>query len=213
MDINMRCEKPEDYRKVEEATREAFWNLYFPGCNEHVSIHKLRQSDDFIPELTCVLEADGEIIGSIFYSHSKIVSADGLEYPVITFGPVSIIPRFHRQGLGRKLITHTIEEARKQGHRAIMILGYPYHYRPYGFTRGKKYGISLPDGKFYTGLQVLPLYEGALEGINGQAVFSDAFEVSEEETEEYDNSFSFKNKSVQVSQKEFEIACAELDED
>ena len=33
--MNIRLEKAEDYREVENLTREAFWNVYRPGCTEH----------------------------------------------------------------------------------------------------------------------------------------------------------------------------------
>ena len=42
MDIEIRLEREEEYRKVEELTREAFWNLYVPGCSEHLLAHRLR---------------------------------------------------------------------------------------------------------------------------------------------------------------------------
>jgi predicted N-acetyltransferase YhbS len=211
--ITIRNERSEDYRTVENIAREAFWNLYFPGCNEHVAIYKLRESEDFIPELTFVIEGDGEILGSIFYSHSRIVSEEGNHIPTISFGPVSILPEYHRQGLGRRLISHSIEQAKKGGHRAIVTLGYPYHYEPYGFKGGKDYGIYMPDRKFYKGLLVLPLFNGALDGISGYAEFSHSLEPSEEETEEYDKSFPFKEKKIEPSQREFEIASVELDMD
>ncbi|MGL6104957.1 GNAT family N-acetyltransferase [Romboutsia sp.] len=211
MNIKIRREEPKDYRIVEEVAREAFWNLYFPGCAEHLAIHNLRKSKDFIPELTFVIELDDKIVGSIFYSHSKVVSKDGVEHDTISFGPVCILPNLHRMGLGRQLITHSIEEAKKLGHRAILTLGYPYHYEPYGFGGGKKYNISMPDGSFLKGLLVLPLYEGALDNISGYATFSDALEISEEEIEAFDKNFTYKEKKVQESQKEFEIACSMLD--
>ncbi len=213
MNITIRNENKQDYRKVEEVAREAFWNLYFPGCSEHMVIHNMRNHPDFIPELSFVIEVDGEIVGSIFYTHSKVVSSDGTQHKTITFGPVSILPSMHRKGLGRKLITHSIEEAKKLGYNAILTLGYPYHYEPYGFVGGKKYKISMPDGKYYKGLLVLPLYEGALDNISGYAVFSDALEPNEEEVEIFDKSFEPKEKGIQDSQKEYEIACCMLDED
>lgn len=121
-------------------------------------------------------------------------------------------PEFHRQGLGRKLITYTIEKAKEMGYRAIITLGYPYHYEPYGFLGGKKYGISMPDMKFYKGLLVLSLYEGALENISGYVIFSDDLEATQEEIEEFDKRFPYKEKGFQESQLEYEKACAELDE-
>lgn len=212
MTIKIRHEESKDFRKVEEVARDAFWNLYFPGAAEHVAISKLRKNKDFIPELTYVIEVNNEIVGAIFYSHSKVVSKNGVEHKTISFGPVFISPSMHRLGLGRKLITYSINEARRLGYNAITTLGYPYHYEPYGFLGGKKYNISMPDGKFYKGLLVLPLYDGALNNTSGYAVFSDALEVTEEEIEEFDKNFPYKEKKIQDSQKEFEIASCMLDE-
>lgn len=212
MDINIRNIEYKDFRKVEEVSREAFWNLYFPGCNEHFVIHNIKDHKDFIPKLSFVIELDGEIIGSIIYTHSKVISKNNKEYNTISFGPVFIDPRFHRLGLGRKLISHSIEEARKQGFKAILTLGYPYHYETYGFLGGKNYSISMADGKFYKGLLVLPLYEGALDTISGHVVFSDALEATEEEVLEFDEAFPKKEKGFQESQLEFEIYSSMIDE-
>lgn len=212
MNINIRNEEPKDYRRVEELAREAFWNLYFPGCHEHYVIHKMREHEDFIKELSFVIEVDGEIQGAIFYTRSKVVSKENRAYKTISFGPVLISPEFHRKGLGRQLITHSIEAAKKRGHRAILTLGYPYHYEPYGFSGGKKYNISMSDGKFYKGLLALPLYEGALDDVSGYAVFSEVLEATDEEVNEFDKAFPYKEKKHQKSQDEYEAAISMLDE-
>ncbi len=210
--MKIRNEKEPDYKTVENLAREAFWNLYFPGCHEHFVVNKMRNHKDFIKELTFVIEVDNQIVGAIFYTHSNIVSSNNTKHKTISFGPVFIDPKFHRQGLGRKLITHSIEHAKAMGFRAILTLGYPYHYETYDFLGGKKYNISMPDGKFYKGLLVLPLYEKALENISGYAEFSDVFDVTDEEVAEFDKQFSIKEKKVQESQTEYELACAMLDE-
>ena len=59
MNIIIRKEEKRDHHAVEELTREAFWNLYVPGCNEHLLAHKLRKHPDFIPELNFIAEKDG----------------------------------------------------------------------------------------------------------------------------------------------------------
>jgi len=212
MNINIRNEEPKDYRRVEEVAREAFWNLYFPGGHEHYVVHKMRNHPDFIKKLAFVIEVDDKIQGAIFYTHSKIVSEDNKEYKTISFGPVFISPEFHRKGLGKELITHSIEVAKEMGHRAILTLGYPYHYEAYGFLGGKKYDISMPDGKFYKGLLVLPLYDGALDDISGYVKLSDALDVTQEEVDEFDKSFPPKEKKYQESQDEYEAASSMLDE-
>lgn len=212
MSIIIRQEEERDYRRVEEIAREAFWNLYFPGTDIPVVVNKLRRSSDFIKELTYVIEVNGKVEGAIFYTNSKIIDKKEVEHKVISFGPVFISPEFHRQGLGRKLITYTIEKAKEMGYRAIITLGYPYHYEPYGFLGGKKYGISMPDMKFYKGLLVLSLYEGALGNISGYVIFSDDLEATQEEIEEFDKRFPYREKGFQESQLEYEKACGELDE-
>lgn len=212
MHITVRNEEIKDYRRVETIAREAFWNLYFPGAYEHCVVHKMRQHHDFISELAFVIEVNGEVQGAIFYTHSKIIGPDQREYPTISFGPVFISPTYHRQGLGKMLITHSIEVAKTLGYRAITTLGYPYHYEPYGFLGGKKYGIAMEDGKFYKGLLVLPLFAGALDGITGYAAFSEVLDVTEQEVEAFDQTFPVKEKHYQPSQDEFAAAVALLDE-
>lgn len=211
LNIAIRHEEPKDYRRVEEITREAFWNLYQPGCNEHFIVHSLREHPDYIPELSFIIELDGKIVGSIFYSHSKVVDQNGNIRKTITFGPVSILPALHRKGLGRTLITHSIEEARKLGYSAIIIGGYPYHYNIYGFEGAKKYSISMADGNYYTGIMALPLYEGALDDISGSVYFSEALEVNEDDVRTFDEQFPPKEKMVTESQVQFEKAVIEID--
>ena len=116
----------------------------------------MRSHKDYIEELSYIIEVDGEVVGGIFYTYAWIVTPDNKKEKVVSFGPVFITPKLHRIGLARKIITHTIELAKEMGYRAIVTGGYPYHYETYGFRGGKKYGISMADGKFYTGLLVLP---------------------------------------------------------
>ena len=208
---NIRIELPTDYRRVEEITRKAFWNLYTPGANEHYLVHTMRNHQDYIPELSFVIEENDEIIGSIHFTHAKVVTPVGEEIPVVHFGPVCITPELHRQGFGRALITHAIEKARKSGHRAIVLGGFPYHYEPYGFTGTKKYNITMEDGKFYTGMMALPLYEGALEGISGMLKLSDALSPDESGLDAYDATFPPMEKQVLPCQEAFEQAASEID--
>ncbi len=212
MHITLRHEEPMDYAKVESIARDAFWNLYFPGAHEHYVVHNMRSHKDFIPELSMIIEVDGNIEGAIFYTHSHIALHTGEKLKTISFGPAFISLPWQRQGLGRKLITHTLEKAKAMGHAGVLTLGYPYHYKPYGFVGGKKYGISMDDGKFYQGLLALPLQEGAFNHVKGHAVFSDVFHVDEAKVEEFEAKLPHKEKKVQPSQEEFALACAALDE-
>ena len=53
--IIIRLETKEDYRAVENLTRESFWNVYRPGCMEHYVLHCYRDDPAFVPELDFVI--------------------------------------------------------------------------------------------------------------------------------------------------------------
>ncbi len=131
--INVRNEKPEDYIKVEEMTRKAFWNLYVPGSNEHYLVHVMRQHKDFVPELDFVLELEGEIIGNVMYTKAKLVDESGEEKEILTFGPLSILPEYQRMGYGKMLLEYSFERAIALGYDVIVIFGNPYNYLSRGF--------------------------------------------------------------------------------
>ena len=65
--ITIRLETKDDYRNVENLTREAFWNVYRPGCMEYYVLHCYRDDPAFVPELDFVMELDGELIGQVIY--------------------------------------------------------------------------------------------------------------------------------------------------
>ena len=75
--LTIRNEQENDHRVVEETTREAFWNLYVPGADEHYLVHELRKSPDYIPALSFVTVLDGDIVGSIFFTKSYVLDKQG----------------------------------------------------------------------------------------------------------------------------------------
>jgi putative acetyltransferase len=206
-DINLiiRNEKKEDYRNVEQLIREAFWNLYAPGCNEHFILHNLRNSNDFITELDFVAERERQIVGQIAYSRGVIKCKQGEGKKVISFGPVSVLPAFQRRGIGSALIIHTINLARDMGYPAICIYGDPRYYSRFGFRCAEKYEIKTADDKFAVALQVLELKQGVLNNMSGKFIESVAFAVDETEFAQYDATFPFKEKHETDSQREFRL--------
>ena len=76
----IRRETEKDYRAVEELTREAFWNVYKPGADEHYFVHQMRSHPDFLPELAFVAEVDGRIVGSIMYTKAWLEDEEGKRY-------------------------------------------------------------------------------------------------------------------------------------
>ena len=141
----IRVEEKKDYEIVENLTREAFWNIYRPGCKEHYVLHCYRTNPDFIPELSLVMELDGKIIGHIMYSWSKINADDGKKIKVMTFGPISIHPDYQRKGYGKALLDYSMEKAKKMGGGCILIEGNINFYGKSGFIKCSEKGIKYAD--------------------------------------------------------------------
>ena len=99
----IRPERKEERREVENLVREAFWNVYRPGCLEHYVLHQLRDDAAFVPELDFVMVKDGRIIGQNVFMRAAIKADDGREIPIMTMGPICIAPELKRQGYGKLL--------------------------------------------------------------------------------------------------------------
>lgn len=203
--LNLRLEEPKDYKKVESLTREAFWNVYGPGCDEHYIIHIMRKSDAFIKELDIIAEVEEKIVGNIVYSKAKILCDDNITYDdVICFGPISVLPEFQGRGVGGKLIEYSKEIARKLGYRAILIYGDPDYYKRYGFVPAENYKIGTPDDMYAAPLQAFELYDKALENCKGRFFEDGVFKVDREKADEFEKNFPKKEKISDLpSQKRF----------
>ena len=139
--MKIRLEQPCDYREVEVLTREAFWNVYRPGCTEHFVLNQFRSNPDFIPELDLVMEEDGKIMGHIMFSKAELVLDDGTRCPSWTFGPISIHPDYKRKGYGLKLLNYALNKAREMGIGFLCMEGNIDFYKHAGFGLASKMGI------------------------------------------------------------------------
>ena len=135
-----------------------------------------------MPELDFVLELDGEVIGNIMYTKSKLVSENGTEKEILTFGPVSILPEYQRAGYGKMLIRHSLSRAAELGYDTVVILGNPSNYVSLGFQSCRKYSVCIENGKYPAAMLVKELVPGALKGekflLNRQTTLVVHFEQS-----------------------------------
>ena len=141
MQANIRLEVPADWQEVENLTREAFWNVYRPGCLEHFVLNRYRSNPDFIPELDFVMEAGGRIIGHVMYSHAELRSDEGDVLPAWTLGPISIHPDWKRKGYGLELLKFSLEKARGMGIAVLCFEGNIDFYGNAGFVLASSIGI------------------------------------------------------------------------
>ncbi len=205
MEYIIRIERPQDYKAVETLTREAFWNLYVPGCNEHYLLHRLRDSPGFLPELSLVAEQDGAVLGHIAFTRGRLVREGDSPLEVFSFGPLSVWPRLQGKGIGGALVRRGLKDAREMGCTAVCIYGDPRYYSRFGFRCAEKYDIRTADGKFAAALQALELVPGALSHAAGRFLEDPAFDVDMSDFDVYDAGFEPKEKLETESQRVFSV--------
>lgn len=196
-EYTIRRERPEDYREVENLTREAFWNVYRPGCTEHYVLHLFRERPEFVKELDLCLEAEGQIIGHIMFVRAEIKADDGRILPIMTFGPISILPDFQRKGYGKILLDYALEKAAEMGVGAVCMEGNIDFYGKCGFDVASKSGIHYyaePREEVVPYFLLKQLREGFLDGVTGVYKTPDGYFVSDQAAEEFDREFPPKVK-------------------
>jgi predicted N-acetyltransferase YhbS len=193
--VVLRPETPADHRRVEEMTRDAFWGMSGPGCDEHLLVHRLRRSPAFVPELDLVAEVDGVVVGHVVYTRARVVGAVRT-WEVLTFGPLTVDPAFQSTGVGALLMRHTLAEAARLGHRAVVVYGHPDYYPRFGFVRAGEVGITAPGGATFDALMALALVEGGLDGVAGEFHEDEAFRLDPADTAAFDKGFPGKAPAV-----------------
>ena len=196
-DYVIRLERKEEYYETENLVREAFWNVYRPGCLEHFVLNQLRSDKAFVPELDFVMEKEGRLIGQTIFMRTFIKADDGRNIPIMTMGPISIAPEFKRQGYGKILLDFSLEEAAKLGAGAVCFEGNIDFYGKSGFLYASRFGIrypGLPQGADSSFFLCKELVAGYLDGITGEYATVQGYFVDEAQAEEFDKAFIPKEK-------------------
>ena len=197
----IRKEKDSEQHEVENLVREAFWNVYRPGCLEHYVLHCLRKDEAFIPELNLVMtiEKNGKelLIGQAMCMKAEIMLDNGTPLPIMTLGPIGIHPNYKRQGYGKALLDYTLQRATEKGIGAVCFEGNIEFYGKGGFTFASEYGVryhGLPEGEDASFFLCKELKAGFLAGVSGEYSTPQGYFVNEEECEEFDKLFPPKQK-------------------
>ena len=196
-DCIIRLEKTEEHRETEVLVREAFWNVYRPGCLEHYVLNQLRNDEAFVPELNFVMEKDGRLIGQNMFMRAAIKADDGSDLPIMTMGPICISPELQGQGYGKILLDYSLEKAAELGCGALCFEGNINFYGKSGFTYASEFGIryhGLPEGADASFFLCKELKKGYLDGISGEYTPPKGYFVDEAQAEEFDKQFPPKEK-------------------
>lgn len=191
-------ERKWDYLEVEKLVRDSFWNIYRPGAYEHYIVHNLRDDDSFIANLAYVIEDDGKIIGHISYSKGYI-DYNSEKIDAVVLGPIAIDRGHQNQGLGSQLIQFTLKLAENNNIPFVFVIGDENYYHRFGFESASKYNLFL---EHCDTVEECPFFmikifdESKLK--NKEGIFHNpcVFNVNQENVDEFDENFEYREKLV-----------------
>ncbi|HSR31882.1 MAG TPA: N-acetyltransferase [Anaerolineae bacterium] len=132
-DVTIRNETSVDVSAIGEVTVAAFNTLEISNHTEQFIIEALRAANALTVSL--VAEMDGRVVGHIAFSPVTISDGTPDWYGL---GPVSVLPEYQRQGVGKSLIREGLAQLRGMHARGCCLVGHPEYYKKFGFDNTPK---------------------------------------------------------------------------
>ncbi|MBI5541150.1 MAG: N-acetyltransferase [Bacteroidia bacterium] len=200
MEILIKITTEKDFFKTEYITRESFWNVYKPGCDEHLILHNIRKSKAYINKLDLIAVFENETIGHIISTKAKVLDSQNNEHEILCVGPLSVLPELQRKGIGSKLMYESIKVAKELGNHGMILFGNPEYYHRFGFKNAQKYCITTKDNQNFEPFMALELHENGLNNIKGKFFEDNTFVTKPDELIEFEKQFPYKEKLVTETQ-------------
>jgi putative acetyltransferase len=127
-EIVIRHETAADVSAIAEVTVAAFKTLAISNHTEQFIIAALRAANALTVSL--VAELNGCVVGHVAFSHVTISDGTQNWYGL---GPVSVLPEYQRQGIGKALIQKGLSILKGLNAQGCCLVGDPEYYRRFGF--------------------------------------------------------------------------------
>jgi predicted N-acetyltransferase YhbS len=150
-------ETPADALAVERLHERTFG----PGRYARTAF-RIREGGAHLLDLSFTARIGTLLVGSVRLTPIRIGEAKAL-----LLGPLTVEPPFRERGIGRALIGRTLDEARRKGHRLVVLVGDEPYYAKSGFKRIPKGQARMPGPVDPARLLVAELEEGAFTGVAG----------------------------------------------
>lgn len=124
----IRKEQNSDIEAITNVTIAAFNNHSISRQTEHFIIVALRLSNALT--LSLVAEIEEQIVGHIAFSPIEITDGTSEWYGL---GPVSVLPNYQKQGIGKALIKEGLSILKNMGAQGCALVGAPDYYEIFGF--------------------------------------------------------------------------------
>lgn len=163
-----------DYKRSEFVVEKAFENAEYSDYKEHFLVAKLRKSEAFIPELSLVIELDGEVVGNIMLT-KLIIKNDENKEVSLALAPVSVLPQYQNSGIGSKLIIESLKIAKQIGFKSVIVLGHDKYYPRFGFKPASTWNIKCPFDVPNESFMALELKKDSLLDVVGTVIYPKEF--------------------------------------
>jgi len=157
MTPQIRLEQPADLVAVRETNEQAFGTT-----TEARLVDRLRDSSDCI---SLVATVGDRVIGHILFTPVSIEPETIVR--VAGLAPMSVRPEYQRVGIGSELVRAGLDECRRRGYAAVVLVGFPEFYPRFGFVPGHTKGLECEFPVPAEAFMVLELDEAALAGVAG----------------------------------------------
>lgn len=137
--MTIRKEKIEDYKVIYSVIKKAFENAEYSDGNEQDLVNNLRKGEAYISELSLVAEIDGKIVGHIMFTKAKVNNNI-----VLALAPLSVLPQYQKQGIGKALIEKGHRIAKELRYGYSIVLGSEKYYPKTGYVTADTFGIISP---------------------------------------------------------------------
>lgn len=137
--IEIRQENEKDYEEIYKVIKVAFETAEHSDGKEQDLVISLRKSENFIPELSLVAIQDKKIVGYILFTKINIG-----KYEELALAPLAVLPKYQRQGIGKKLIEKGHGIAKELEFHYSVVLGSEKYYPKFGYVPASQYGIKAP---------------------------------------------------------------------
>lgn len=164
----LRNETPADIEAITEVTMAAFKDHEISNQTEHFIVKALRDAGGLT--VSVVAELGGRVVGHIAFSPVTVSDGTSDWYGL---GPISVLPEYQRQGIGKVLVNDGLSKLKKLGGQGCVLVGYPDYYKQFGF---RNFPELVYEGVPQEAFLVLPFHEKIP---HGTVQFHAGFRVTE----------------------------------
>jgi len=157
VNVSVRIEQPGDADGVRDTNAQAFGEPL-----EARLVDALRSASDY---LSLVATIDDRVVGHILFT--PVTIEPPVDRRIAGLAPMAVRPEYQRAGIGGQLIRAGLEQCRRNGYSAVVVLGHPEYYPRFGFIPAHTFGLTCEFPSTPEAFMALELEANALNGIRG----------------------------------------------